>query len=61
MKYDKAHFSEFFHKQTIFLHKSKVDGVKKFVQYVALSLFFWFDTLEGMSFFQQYFLAKREV
>ena len=40
----------------IFLHKSKVDGLKEFVQNVAL--FFWFDTFEEMSFFQQYFLAK---
>ena len=39
--------------------KSKVDGLKKFVQYVVL--FFWFDTFEGMSFFQQYFLAKGGV
>ena len=40
-------------------HKSKVNGLKKFVQYVAL--FFWFDTFEGMPFLQKYFLAKREV
>ena len=42
--------------EKIFLHKSKVGGLKKFVQYVPL--FFWFNTFEGMSFFQQYFLAK---
>ena len=37
-------------------HKSPL---KKFVQYMVL--FFWFDIFEGMSFFQQYILAKREV
>ena len=56
IKNDKVDFSVFFHLQIIFLHKSKVDGLKKFVYYMAL--FFWFDTFEGMSFFQQYFLAK---
>ena len=41
------------------LTKTPSAGLKKFVQYVAL--FFWFDTFEGMPFFQQYFLAKSEV
>ena len=30
-KYDKVLFSMFFHWQIIFLHKSKVDGLKKFL------------------------------
>ena len=50
---EKTQKSELCHR---FLHNSKVDGLKNFVQCVAL--FFWFDTFEGMSFFQQYFSAK---
>ena len=45
----KVHFSLFFHWQIFFLHKSKVDGLKKFVHWVAI--FFWFNTHEGISFF----------
>ena len=50
LRNDKVHFFVFFHSQIIFLHKNKVDGLKKFVNY--MELFFWFDTFEGMPFFQ---------
>ena len=48
-KMTKLIFLCFFTNKSFFLHKSKVDGLKKLIYYLAL--FFWFDTFEGMSFF----------
>ena len=56
LKNDKAHFLVFFPNKRSFYIKAKLTVSKSLSS--MWCYFFWFDTFEGMSFFQQYFLAK---